>query len=58
MWGKFEFRRSGRKIPIRHGSLGRSFQAFKTAFIVNLDFAPEEVYVSVSIAECGSQAQH
>jgi hypothetical protein len=51
VWGNYEFRRAGRKILIRHGSLGRSFQAFKTAFNLNLDFEPEEVYVSVSFAE-------
>jgi hypothetical protein len=51
VWGKFEFRRVGRKILIRHGSLGSSLQAFKTAFIMSLDFEPEEIYVSVSIAE-------
>ena len=49
--GVFEFERAGRKVHIRHGSLERSFQAYRTAFILNLDFEPEEIYVSVSIAE-------
>lgn len=51
VWGQFEFEHVGRKLHIRHGSLGRSFQSFKTAFILNLDFEPEEVFISVSIAE-------
>jgi hypothetical protein len=51
VWGRFEVQRSGRKILIGHSSLGRSFQAYKTAFILNLDFEPEELYVAVSIAE-------
>lgn len=51
VWGMFTFERSGRKILIRHGSLGHSFQAFRTAFVLNLDFEPEQVYVAVDIAE-------
>lgn len=51
VWGKFTFPRVGRKIEIRHDSLGHGFQAFKTAFVLNLDFEPEEVYVTVHIAE-------
>lgn len=51
VWGKFSFKQAGRKLWIYHGSLGHEFRAFKTAIVLNLDFEPEEVYVTVSIAK-------
>jgi hypothetical protein len=50
-YGQFTFERAGRNIFVRHGSLGHRSQAFKTAFVLNLDFEPEQAYVAVDIAE-------
>lgn len=51
VWGVWEFRRLGRKVLVSHGSLGHEYRAFKSAFILNLDFEPEALYVAVHIAE-------
>lgn len=43
--------RMGRKILVVHGSLGQISVSHKSAIIVNLDFEPELIYSTVSIAE-------
>lgn len=49
--GGFDIRRIGNNLSIHHGSLGTSFHATKTALVVNLDFSPEKLLLSVSIDE-------
>jgi hypothetical protein len=49
--GKYDFSRVGRKLRINHGSLGRQFVEHRSAFILNLDFEPEDIFVSAHMAE-------
>jgi hypothetical protein len=49
--GGFSLSWIGRKLLVHHGSLGPTVpKPKKTALVVNLDFEPEEVYVSYSVA--------
>lgn len=49
--GGYTVSRRGNDLLIRHDSLGRSSAYHKSALVVNLDFAPRQVYIVASIAE-------
>lgn len=49
--GKYFVKRSGRRVLVEHGSLGRTDLANKSALVVNLDFEPEAIYTVVHIAQ-------
>jgi hypothetical protein len=49
--GSYGVLRRGNDIRVFHGSLGRTNACTKSALVVNLEFAPREVYVEISIAE-------
>ncbi len=48
--GAYGFERAGRKLWIHHRSLGNAVNPHKSAFVMNLDFEPEVLYVSLSFA--------
>jgi len=49
--GGYTLSRQGNDLLIVHQSLGRNTVYNRSAFVVNLSFAPKTVYLSVSIAE-------
>lgn len=49
--GGYTLSRRGRELLIAHGSLGRHRRYQRSAFIVNFDVPPTELYLTVSIAE-------
>ena len=49
--GAFYVYRSGREICVSHESLGTKYFSARSALVVNLDFEPTTIYVSVSIIE-------
>ena len=48
--GAYDFEQIGRKLRIHHGSLGMNHGLHKAAFVLNLDFEPEILYVSAGFA--------
>ena len=49
--GAFYVYRSGQEICVSHESLGTEFVSARSALIVNLDFDPTAIYVTVSIIQ-------
>jgi hypothetical protein len=49
--GVYSVRRRGDDLLVEHSSLGRTFTYTKSALVVSLPFAPNHVYISVSIDE-------
>jgi hypothetical protein len=48
--GAYDFKKLGRKLRIHHSSLGINNGLSKAAFVLNLDFEPEILYVSAGFA--------
>jgi hypothetical protein len=49
--GSYKVSRLGNSLLVSHGSLGHSAACHTSALVVNLEFAPNEIYNKISIAE-------
>ena len=49
--GGYSLRRRGNQLLIAHGSLGHHSRYHRSAFVINFETPPEELYLTVSIAE-------
>jgi hypothetical protein len=47
--GGYSVSRRGSEVHVSHGSLGRSDASHKSALVVNLDFVPQQLFVTASV---------